>query len=506
MVWNQEFSQGYESRKCRYRVVKYLRGYGLDLGCGNEKISPYAIGIDICGTAADLKLDLSNPKSLDLFSTESVDYIFSSHLLEDMFDTVNTLKAWWRLIRNDGYLILYLPHKDLYPNIGQQGANPSHKYDFFPEEILSIIREFGVFDVIECKRYDEKDEYSFEIVLQKKHLVLSDFKVNKKEEVFEHKKAIVIRYGAVGDNIMVTPIIRLLKNQGYHVTINTLPNNKFVFDNNFYIDDFLIQEKAVVNGNDLGNYFKYLETKYDKVINLCHSIEHTMLKDPAAKEFYQPKVIEDRNYYDRTLEIAGFKETGLNGEIYLSASEEVMCKYFVSRNKDTFNIMWCPRGSSSHKMCTHSEDIIDYLLDTYKDIKVFLVGGDDVSTINAWVRERLENRIKIWTPRTSIIMTKFMDLVVAPETGVLNASGCFDTPKIALLTHSSRENLTKHFKNCVSIQSKAQCSPCHKLVYDEMGVCPKSDKYPDIPLCADSFDKQEIINAVKEFYDKRNRR
>ncbi len=502
MVWNNEFSQGYESRKCRYRVAKYLKGYGFDLGCGNEKICPQAIGIDICGAAAEIKLDLSNPETLNIFSTESVDYVFSSHLLEDMFDTKNVLKAWWRLIRIGGYLILYLPHKDLYPNVGEPGANPNHKHDFFPDDIISIIREFGVFDVIECKRYDQKDEYSFEIILQKKHPVLKEYD-KPKEKTISKKKALVIRYGAMGDNIIVTPVLRLLKELGYHVTVNTVPETKFVFNNNPNVDDFLMQEKGVIP--DLEDYHKYLMTKYDRFVNLCYSIERTMLRDSGTKEFYGEPITDDRNYYDRTLELAGFTEKGLNGEIYFSEQEKVMLDYFRKKNSKTFNILWCPKGSGIHKICTHSDDIIDYLLDTYPDVKIFMVGGGDVDTIDAWKRDRLENRINIWTQRTSMIMTSVMDLVVAPETGVLNAAGCFDTPKIGLLTHSSHNNLTKYFKNCIPIQSKAKCSPCHKLLHDYFQVCPKDDQF-GVPICAASFDKQEIIDAVRSVYDSRIKR
>jgi ADP-heptose:LPS heptosyltransferase len=48
-------------------------------------------------------------------------------------------------------------------------------------------------------------------------------------------------------------------------------------------------------------------------------------------------------------------------------------------------------------------------------------------------------------------LTKFVDLVISPDTGVLHASGCYDTPKIGLLGHTTIENITKYFKNDYSI-------------------------------------------------------
>ena len=53
--------------------------------------------------------------------------------------TQAVLREWWRVIRPGGHLVLYLPHKAHYPNIGQPGANPAHKHDFLPEDIVKAM-------------------------------------------------------------------------------------------------------------------------------------------------------------------------------------------------------------------------------------------------------------------------------------------------------------------------------------------------------------------------------
>ena len=75
--------QGTEVSKCRHRIVSFLDGIGLDLGCGNEKICKDAIGIDITPQkgVTDLVLDLSANDSLGIFADDYFDYIFSAHLL-----------------------------------------------------------------------------------------------------------------------------------------------------------------------------------------------------------------------------------------------------------------------------------------------------------------------------------------------------------------------------------------------------------------------------------------
>ena len=142
-MYSPSLSFGYESRKCRYRILEYTHGIGLDLGCGHEKINPAtAIGIDAGGNAANINIDLSKPDALKIFSDEYFDYVFSSHLLEDFYDTETALREWWRVIKPGGHLILYLPHKYFYPDFKDDpGVNPNHKHNF----ICSFVYSVGIF-------------------------------------------------------------------------------------------------------------------------------------------------------------------------------------------------------------------------------------------------------------------------------------------------------------------------------------------------------------------------
>jgi hypothetical protein len=70
--------------------------------------------------------------------------------------TTAALRAWWDILKVGGHLCLYLPHRDLYPNIGSDGANPDHKHDFVPEDIIAGDGRHGRhFDVMECEVRDD---------------------------------------------------------------------------------------------------------------------------------------------------------------------------------------------------------------------------------------------------------------------------------------------------------------------------------------------------------------
>jgi hypothetical protein len=127
IIWNDkgrpERNHSYvpEVEKARALFMPYIKGVGLDLGCGCQKITREAIGVDcdfIPGTtniAWDLNADLY------IIAAGSLDYIFSAHLLEHLVSPVNRLDDWWSKIHPGGFLCLYLPHGEY---IGQQG--PDH--------------------------------------------------------------------------------------------------------------------------------------------------------------------------------------------------------------------------------------------------------------------------------------------------------------------------------------------------------------------------------------------
>lgn len=500
MVWTNETSNGHEVRKCRDRVVPYLHGVILDLGCGDEKIIPQAIGVDL-HDKADLRIDLSAPNALNLFNSNSVDIVFSSHFLEDCIDYKNVLKEMWRVIKPHGKLILYLPHKDLYPNIGQDGANINHKHDFRPDDILEALQEES-FKVIRNETYDQLDEYSFELILEKIETNHIPVQFGKQE------KALVIRYGAYGDMIITTPIYRILKEEGYHVTVNTIPDSMCVLENNPNIDDFVLQQRYAVPSDLLHFYHAELQKKYDRMINLCESVERSLLfEERDANLFYlsqkERHEIANVNYSDRSLEIAGLNIRGVRPEMYLSEKEEVLGKWFKNKNKNTFNVLWQLSGSSTHKLYPYADIVMEELLNKYDDIVFYLSAGFNQVQVMDWNHPRVKSTIGKWPIRLSLIMPKFMDLVVSPETGVLNAAGAFDTPKIGLLTHSSIENLTKYFSNDYSIQSSVKCSPCHRLVHTEE-FCEVDDKF-GLPICmSKGFNIETLIARIEEVYNGAN--
>jgi SAM-dependent methyltransferase len=166
-----------ETSKCRNRVIKYLQGNTIDLGPDDDPISPWAIGIDYKRVTDHIHLT-GDIRNLYWFKDGVMDSVFSSHCIEDLEDTEQALREWLRVIKRGGYLIIYAPHRDYYPNIGHPLANKGHRHDFIPSDIVSIVNKIGGTKLISNNTYSPPDgvynyenrgkiEYSFELVFQK---------------------------------------------------------------------------------------------------------------------------------------------------------------------------------------------------------------------------------------------------------------------------------------------------------------------------------------------------
>lgn len=102
---------------------QYLSGKVIDIGAGADPVCPWAEIFDLAQGDANFITRYRAP--------ETYDTVHSSHCLEHLLDPKQALRQWWRLVKPGGYLVLVVPHEDLY----EQGFwpsifNPDHKSTF----------------------------------------------------------------------------------------------------------------------------------------------------------------------------------------------------------------------------------------------------------------------------------------------------------------------------------------------------------------------------------------
>jgi hypothetical protein len=101
--------------------------------------------------------------------------------------------------------------------------------------------------------------------------------------------------------------------------------------------------------------------------------------------------------------------------------------------------------------------------------------------------------------RQSLTLAQQVPCVVGPETGVLNAVAFEPNGKVIMLSHSSKENLTKHWSNTQTIEPEnTACYPCHRLHYGR-DYCHEHAE-TGAALCQANITPERVFLAIKEFY------
>ena len=108
------------------------KGEGVDVGCMKEEWAfPGAHPVDP---------SLNNYDALN-FPYENLDYIFSSHCLEHVYDWVTVLDYWTSKLKPGGTLFLYLP--DYSQEYWKPWNNRKHLNIFNPEIIFDYMKDNG---------------------------------------------------------------------------------------------------------------------------------------------------------------------------------------------------------------------------------------------------------------------------------------------------------------------------------------------------------------------------
>jgi len=486
-------------------IVPYTRGKGLDLGSGVYKAFNHFIGVDSGKQYGGSRVADINClcDELDLFATDSLDFVFSSHLLEHLIDPGKALREWMRVIKPGGYLVLYLPDEKLYPKVGEEGANPDHKSNLSQKKVIRLMEDVGGWDLVENELRDHDNgpgqrgnEYSFYMVFKKfthnKHL----YSCNDPTPI---KTCCVVRYGAFGDMIQTSSVFPGLKKQGYHITLMTTPRGASVAKHDPNIDAFLIQDVDQVPNERLGDFWDCWEKKFDKFINLSESVEGSLLAMPNRRESNWNQAVRhklmDINYMEflHTLAEVPFKAPE---QRFYATEEETK---WATKERDTFPddvfiMVWAVSGGSLHKETPYVDQVISKILSATPDIGIVILSGERGKVFEkGWEEEpRVFARSDMWPIRKSMAFVHHVDLVVGPETGLLNAVGCEPVPKVCYLSHSSEENLTKHWINTIALHppvSETPCYPCHMLHYG-------TSRCTTIPMTDELCERLAVTNEI----------
>jgi predicted SAM-dependent methyltransferase len=131
---------------------------GIDVGCGTDRIDDMVPGIDrqpeYRYASAQWVWDC---KDLELFNDNSLDFIFSSHCLEDFSDIDTVFCNWWKKLKPNGLMLLLLPDMQAgrYPKCGEPRGNPSHRTNVGKEFMQGMLKRLHEKGKLTCEILQE---------------------------------------------------------------------------------------------------------------------------------------------------------------------------------------------------------------------------------------------------------------------------------------------------------------------------------------------------------------
>lgn len=170
-----------ETAKYRHLTEGYCKGNGVDIGSGGSPVVPHAIQVDLSDATYAVYNSGNSPRGpvqwrednavYNLpFKNETLDFVYSSHLIEDFLNWDHILIEWRRVLKPGGYLVICLPDKVRWNQALTKGQPPNdaHKHESFPGELSNYAKRLGRLKVIEDRLTEcFPDDYNILFVAQK---------------------------------------------------------------------------------------------------------------------------------------------------------------------------------------------------------------------------------------------------------------------------------------------------------------------------------------------------
>lgn len=147
-----------ETDTCREIMLQYLQDaeWILDIGFGGSAICNRALTFDqerpYTKTGVDKQLLKGNARDLSMFCDESLDAVYSSHLLEDFSynELISIIKEWRRVLKPGGLLLTNCPDQQKFlahcARSGQSVNMAHYEQDFslqnFRDRVLKFTGEW----------------------------------------------------------------------------------------------------------------------------------------------------------------------------------------------------------------------------------------------------------------------------------------------------------------------------------------------------------------------------
>ena len=452
-------------QECRAWAHRFCSGRGLDIGADMETVFRNARPCPV--------------EDLDLYADASMDFVFALEAPGPF------LAQCWRVLKPNGFLLVAETFEI---------ADGPWTYIVVTDAPGTVVQKQGGPEPLRW--------------------VGPDFR----------QRAAVCRYGGFGDNVMALKVLRELKRLNYHVTFYTSDRGAQIVAHDPCVDEVVIHTEDQVPPSELRDYWGRLGKHYDRFVNLNGTMEGALLfRGPGYPNGGHPDIPlddcyglshEDRhargntNYMEHMLKAAGMEHLDATPPaINFSRQEMELATFVRGRYQGEFLVLMTLGGSADHKLWAHAEAFAKDLLDRCPEARIITVGEDKLRLME-WDHPRVVKQCGYLNFRGSALLAWIADLVISTETGMAHVAAGLGSPALVLLSHSSEENLTKHWPSAVSLRPPVDCHPCHRLHFTNEG-CPTdpmefrftNGETRNAPVCAARMTPSILMPAAMRFYE-----
>ena len=345
-------------------------------------------------------------------------------------------------------------------------------------------------------------------------------KVGKRKKINKNpNKVLIYKLDAIGDSILLLPMIKHLKEKTKaKIIVACSKGNYPVFRGQKFIDEILFFDSGKLNLKDIKeNIIKLRKEKIDLAIDggqtanvsaifsyltSKNSIGFKKVKGRMRNRVYDFSIYMDpqkhmiENFVSMLEPLGIKKKNSKLLKLKYNKKDKEKIKEFIGKRKNLVGLhLW---NIFPHKKWIDKElvKLIEYLSE--KNKKVVLVGSKEESlliskTLKKVNKKHFKNILDL-SGRISveelIVLISKLKLFIAFDGGPMHIASSMDTPVIALFGHENPTRYKPLSKNIV-IYKKQNCSPCAKPYENKEPTCKK-------PICLKNISFEDVKKAIKE--------
>jgi len=341
----------------------------------------------------------------------------------------------------------------------------------------------------------------------------------------------IARFGGIGDNLIAAAVLPGLRARYGRVEVITQRPQHVVFENNPFIDKLSVYSPGDIPGGDSDAWQGWFATRakeYAFFANLSHSCETLRALTRGQTQFYWSATFRRKmcgqSYLETVADVCDVPYDTLEPRFY--PTDDEFAQAAASKRRHGFSgrvIAWVLSGTRLDKIYSYAPMAIARLI---REVgPVICLGAPSekeramAETIEAHVRQQNGStdglifamspsfESETWPIRRVLTIAQSCDLVIGPDTGPMWAVSMMPMPKVMLLSHASPENITKYWRNTVTLHADTErvpCWPCHRLIDLPEHCVPNREQKG--AACVSDISVERLVSVVKSLWEPANDR